>query len=49
MKKSLKNSALTMCSNVIHTNANIYFRIHDEQKCFMKGFSHGFVDSPFIS
>ena len=49
MKKSPKNSALTMCSNVIHTNVNIYFRIYDEQKCFMKGFSLGFVGSSFIS
>ena len=49
MKKSPKNSALTMCSNVVHTNVNIYFRIYDEQKCFMKGFSLGFVGSSFIS
>ena len=49
MKKSPKNSALTMCCNIIHTNVKIYFRIYDEQKLFMKGFSLGFVGSSFIS
>ena len=48
MKKLTKNSALTVCSNVIHKNVNIYFGIHNEQKCFMKGFSLGFVGLPFI-
>ena len=32
MKKPPENSALTVCSNVIHTNVNIYFRIYNEQK-----------------
>ena len=32
MKKPPDNSALTVCSNVIHTNVNIYFRIYNEQK-----------------
>ena len=43
MKKPPENSALTVYSNVIHTNVNIYFRIYDEQKYFMMGFALDFV------
>ena len=32
VKKPPDNSALTVCTNVIHTNVNIYFRIYNEQK-----------------
>ena len=48
MKKSPKNSALTVSSKVIHTNVNIYFRINDEPKYFMAGLALDFVGSSFV-
>ena len=48
MNKPRKNSALTACGNVIHTNVNIYIRINDERKYFMMGFALDFVGSSLI-
>ena len=51
MKKPPDNSALTICTNEIHTKLYIYlvyFRINDEQKYFMVGFALNFVGSPLI-
>ena len=47
-KKPPDNSALTVYSNVIHTNVDIYFRIYNEQKYFMVGFAPDFVGSSLI-
>ena len=51
MKKPPDNSALTICTNEIHTKLYIYlvyFRINDEQKYFMVGLDLDFVSSPLI-